>query len=120
MRTKFKAWAQPFLDEHLEIQCSVEDLNSYPRYYLEIGSGKGQFLCAMALKYPTKLFVGIERNVTCAGITAKKIVENQLENAKLMFVDAEKVLPLIKDNSVETLFLNFSDPWPKKRHEKKD
>ena len=43
MRTKFKAWAQPFLDEHKEVQYNKEDLPSLKDFYLEIGSGKGEF-----------------------------------------------------------------------------
>lgn len=119
MRTKFKAWAKPFIDEHVEVLCPIENINLFPDYYLEIGSGKGQFLCSMALKHPDKMFIGVEKNVTCAGFTAKKLVENKLQNAKLIYADAEKILPLIKENSVNALFLNFSDPWPKKRQSKR-
>lgn len=118
MRPRFKAWAKPYLDEHPEVSFSIEQLNGLPTYYLEIGAGKGNFLCNMALKFPDKLFVGIERNVTCSGITTKKIVEKAISNAKLIYADADVLLPNLNDNSVDALFLNFSDPWPKKRHHK--
>lgn len=119
MRTKYKAWAKPYLDEHLEISLSKEELGKIDKIYLEIGSGKGDFLINMANKYPDKLFVGVEKNVTCAGITAKKVVEAEVKNAKLLYDDAINVLPLLKDGSVDVIFLNFSDPWPKKRHHKR-
>ena len=118
MRTKFKAWAEPFINEHPEVMCSFEQLNELGSYYLEIGSGKGQFLLDMALKYPNLTFIGVERNITCAGFTAKKLVENEIKNAKLVHGDAGQMTPSIKDASVEGIFLNFSDPWPKKRHTK--
>lgn len=119
MRTKFKAWAQPFLDEHKEVQYNKEDLPSLKDFYLEIGSGKGEFLIKMASKNNDKLFIGIEKNVTCSGITAKKLVESKLDNVKLIYDDAANILPMLKEGSVKTIFLNFSDPWPKKRHHKR-
>ena len=119
MRTKFKAWAEPFLFEHPEISLTDEEISSLSNVYLEIGSGKGEFLIKMAEKFPDKFFLGIEKNVTCAGITAKKMVEKNLSNCKLLYGDAANILPLFKDGSIETLFLNFSDPWPKKRHHKR-
>ena len=119
MRTKYKAWAKPFIDEHPEVGVSEEDLSSLKNFYLEIGSGKGDFLIQMASKYPKLTFIGVEKNVTCAGITAKKIFESGLTNAKIIFDDAINVLPNLNKGSVKTIFLNFSDPWPKKRHHKR-
>lgn len=119
MRTKYKAWAKPFIDEHPEVGVSEEDLSSLKDFYLEIGSGKGDFLIQMATKYPELTFIGVEKNVTCAGITAKKIFESGLTNTKIIFEDAINVLPNLNSGSVKTIFLNFSDPWPKKRHHKR-
>ena len=119
MRTKFKAWAEPFINEHPEVMCAPDKLNDYKSYYLEIGSGKGQFLLDMAIKYPALTFIGVERNITCAGFTAKKLVENNIENAKLVHADAALITPNINSGSIEGIFLNFSDPWPKKRHTKR-
>ena len=119
MRTKFKAWAEPFINEHPEVMCAFDKLNEEGSYYLEIGSGKGQFLLDMAKKFTALKFIGVERNVTCAGFTAKKLVENNITNAKLVFGDAGQMTPSISSDSVEGIFLNFSDPWPKKRHTKR-
>ena len=119
MRTKYKPWTKPYLEEHTEVLCPFNGLNAYIPYYLEIGSGKGQFLVSMAKKFPSITFIGIERNTTCAGFTAKKLVEQEITNAKLVYANAEMTLPNIQSDSVEGLFLNFSDPWPKKRHAKR-
>lgn len=119
MRTKFKAWAEPYLNEHKEISLSEEKLSSLKDFYLEIGSGKGDFLVNMAKKFPDIFLLGIEKNVTCAGFTAKKLVENNIENAKLIFSDVALITPHLSDKSVTAVFLNFSDPWPKKRHSKR-
>ena len=121
MRTKFKAWTVPYLEEHQEVLLKPEDLESLSyAYNLEIGSGKGQFLIDMARKFPKLNFIGVERNTTCAGITAKKLVEAEnITNAKLVYDNADIVLLKLKDESVDNIFLNFSDPWPKKRHAKR-
>ena len=120
MRTKFKPWAEPYINEHKEAGISLEEFqNLNAPIYLEIGSGKGAFLYGMAKKFPDTDFIGIEKNVTCAGYTLKKLVEGEISNAKLYFGDGADAIKLIKDNSVKCLFLNFSDPWPKKRHNKR-
>ena len=121
MRTKFKAWTVPYLEEHTEVLLKPEELLTLTySYNLEIGSGKGQFLIDMARKFPEQNFIGVERNTTCAGITAKKLVEAiDIKNAKLVYDNADIVLLNLKDESVDNIFLNFSDPWPKKRHAKR-
>lgn len=120
MRTKYKAWAKPYIDAHKEVMMSIEQISTFDKpFYLEIGSGKGKFLIDMASAYPDIFFIGIEMNVTCAGITAKKIVESKLDNVKLMFGNAKDILPHIQEKSVEGIFLSFSDPWPKSRHHKR-
>ena len=119
MRTKFKAWAEPYLNEHLEYSLTDEELSKLDNFQLEIGSGKGEFLVRMSSKLPKEQFLGIEKNVTCAGISVKKLVENEVNNVKFLHRDAQEVVKILKDKSVKNIFLNFSDPWPKKRHYKR-
>ncbi len=120
MRTKYKSWSKPYIEEHPEVLLSLDQLKSLKgSFSLEIGSGKGKFLSDMAQLNPELLIVGVERNVTCAGITCKKLVENEISNARLMLASADEILPSIKDNSISDIYLNFSDPWPKKRHFKR-
>ena len=119
MRTKSKPWAKPYLQEHQEYSLTDEDLSSLDNFYLEIGCGKGDFLTQMAEKYPNRLFLGVEKNYTCAAITLKKIVEKELNNVKFLYRDGADITKHLKDHSVKTIYLNFSDPWPKKRHSKR-
>ena len=119
MRTKFKAWTKPYIEEHPEYSLSDEEISLLDDFYLEIGSGKGDFIIQMSEKYPERFFLGIEKNVTCAGITLKKIVEKELKNVKFLFRDGAEVIRLLKSDSVNKIYLNFSDPWPKKRHSKR-
>ena len=119
MRTKYKPWAKPYMMEHPEVMYPFEELKNLSNLHLEIGCGKGAFIVNMAKKYPETFYLAIEKNVTCAGITAKALIEEKIENVKLMQIDGDLVMDELKDNSVKVLFLNFSDPWPKKRHTKR-
>lgn len=91
--------------------------NSNP-IYIEIGMGKGDFIIGTALKNPDKFFVGIEKYSAVASIAIKKISENNLDNVAVLVMDVCDSVDLLS-GCVDTIFLNFSDPWPKDRHEKR-
>lgn len=88
---------------------------------LEIGCGKGDFLIAQAIKHPNIFFLGIEKYSTVILKALKKIKRNQLELPNLVFTcaDAQKIDVEKFKHKFSKLFLNFSDPWPKKRHAKR-
>ena len=86
--------------------------------HIEIGSGKGDFIINMAKAYPSINFIGIEKydSVLCK-IVNKLELEN-IKNLKLICMDAIEIDELF-NKEIDTLYLNFSDPWPKKRHAKR-
>lgn len=86
---------------------------------LEIGSGKGDFIIKKALQEPNKHFIALERDVSCAGVLAKKIVSSQITNVNLLAMDFDEAYEWLKEWRFAAIYLNFSDPWPKKRHEKR-
>lgn len=86
--------------------------------HMEIGMGKGDFILNMALKYPNVNFIGVEKYSSVACVAIKKIREYELDNLKIMIKDAAQ-LPEYLYGKVSTIYLNFSDPWPKARHEKR-
>ncbi|MBE6155278.1 MAG: tRNA (guanosine(46)-N7)-methyltransferase TrmB [Firmicutes bacterium] len=86
--------------------------------HLEIGMGKGDFILNMALKFPNINFIGVEKYASVACVAIKKIKEYELPNLKVMILDACD-LPEYLHGKIETIYLNFSDPWPKARHEKR-
>jgi len=89
--------------------------------YLEIGCGKGDFLINQAISNPNILFLGIEKYATVTLKALKKIERNKLVLNNLFFtcLDAGELKPENINFKVSKLFLNFSDPWPKKRHAKR-
>lgn len=123
MRTKYKQWAVDYVDEHKEIALDKIDLKD--KFFiekpvvLEIGSGKGDFIAAISLAHPEYNYLAIERVKTVAGMMAKKLVDQGNENVKVFPWNAELIFDEIKEGFVEAIYLNFSDPWPKKKHEKR-
>lgn len=85
---------------------------------LEVGMGKGDFIIGMAKKFPNKNFIGVEKYESVLVRAAMKLNEEKLNNVRLINIDAIN-LNNIFDKEIDTLYLNFSDPWPKKRHYKR-
>ena len=81
--------------------------------YLEIGMGKGKFLIENALKHPNINYIGIERFDSVVAKAIKKIPEDipNLKIIRMNALDIDKVF----SNEIDLIYLNFSDPWPKKR-----
>ncbi len=84
--------------------------------HLEIGMGKGQFITEMAKAFPNINFIGIEMYDSVIVRAVQKQDELELPNLKLIKVDATEIEDIF-DHEIDTLYLNFSDPWPKNRHE---
>lgn len=86
---------------------------------VEIGTGKCSFIYEMARQNPNINFIGIERIDTVLALGIKELESKPfLDNLLLVNYDAFKIDDIF-DKEVDTLYLNFSDPWPKKRHEKR-
>lgn len=85
--------------------------------HIEIGMGKGNFIIENAKKYPNINFIGIEKFDSILALALKKIPDN-LDNLKIIRLDAFNIEEVFF-KEIDTIYLNFSDPWPKKRHEKR-
>ena len=91
--------------------------NSNP-IHIEIGMGKGKFILENAIKNPNINYIGIEKFDSAISRAIKKIENYKLDNIRLIRIDAEE-LSNVFNSEVDALYLNFSDPWPKDRHEKR-
>ena len=85
--------------------------------YIEIGCGKGNFIIETAKQNPNINFIGIERYESIL-LRAIKKVEDIPSNLRFMCIDAKEIDKYFNHN-VDQIYLNFSDPWPKKRHSKR-
>lgn len=86
--------------------------------YLEIGTGKGNFLIENAKTNPNINYIGIEKYNSVLVRALEKINDLELNNIKFICDDADNINNILS-NEIEKLYLNFSDPWPKKRHAKR-
>ncbi len=86
--------------------------------YIEIGTGKGDFIIENAKQNPNINFIGIEKFDSVIVRAIQKSNELELSNLKLIRMDAIEI-DKIFNHEIDLIYLNFSDPWPKERHAKR-
>ena len=87
--------------------------------HIEVGSGKGRFINEMAKQNPHINYIGIEMNKNVLVNALDHLLESEVSNLKLLLVDGRNLTEYFAEGEVDQLYLNFSDPWPKTRHEKR-
>lgn len=85
---------------------------------IEIGIGKGKFIISKALENSDINYIGIEKYDSPLVSVVKKLENIKINNLKILCFDAYDINDLF-DKEIDKMYLNFSDPWPKKRHEKR-
>lgn len=130
MRSRFKPWAADLLEAHPEIvipepaklkgQWQKEFGNDHP-LHVEAGTGKGRFIIGMAKANPDINYIGIELFDSVIVTALETVLEDEkgVPNLRLLKVNAKDMLEFFEKGEVARLYLNFSDPWPKKRHAKR-
>lgn len=88
-------------------------------FHLEIGTGKGRFILELAQRHPEINYIGIEKfsSVLLRGVDAQN--ELQLPNLRFIRGEAELITEYFAADEIQRIYLNFSDPWPKKRNAKR-
>ena len=86
------------------------------RLYVELGTGKGDFISQLALRNPDVNFIGIEAQQDVLYSAAKKIKELNLTNVNLLTFDINNIENIFAEGEIDQLYINFCDPWPKARH----
>lgn len=89
------------------------------RLYLELGCGKGKFLCAHAEADPRANFVGIEGLDAVMVRGLERAEETKIANIRFVMDFVADITDYFVDGELDGIYLNFSDPWPKPRHEKR-
>lgn len=86
---------------------------------IEIGCGNGRFLAARAAKNPTTHYIGVERMMERIRRCSRKAQQGALNNLTFLRVEAGRfVRELLPERRVQSMYLFFPDPWPKRRHHK--
>ncbi len=124
MRMRNKPWALDFLKECPRVYLDNPQLKgqwkgSFEKCILEIGSGKGDYIMALALMHPTYHYIALERDKNVSAVAIKKMHANLAANVSWLVLNADDLLDLFDLVELDEIHLNFSDPWPKKGHAKR-
>ena len=106
------------LDETQKVNLKELFNNDNP-INIEIGMGKGKFIIEMAKLNPNINYIGLEKYSSVILQATKKLESIDLPNLRLLNADASNLLELFDKKSIDLIYLNFSDPWPKKRQAKR-
>lgn len=126
MRLRHRKWGDEFLLENKNLIKDKDNLDqdfidfiNHDNLRLEIGVGRGDFIVQMALANPNVYFLGVEMSSMALAIAGKKVLENEIKNVLLINIDMHYLFEKIGENKFDVIYLNFSDPWPKKRQHKR-
>ena len=107
-----------FIDNPYKYKNKWHDLfNNHNKIYLELGAGRGDFIINMAKQYPNINFIAVELNSSQLATASLKLQKEKLSNLKLINDDARNITKIF-GKEIDTIYLTFSEPWPKKRDEK--
>lgn len=104
-----------------------EIFGNYNPIHVELGMGKGQFISKMSKQNPDINFIGVDMYdelLRRASEKARRIhfgeegeaQEERISNLRLALFNIEQIEDVFAEGEIERIYLNFSDPWPKKRH----
>ena len=85
---------------------------------LELGMGRGSFIIEMAKKHPNINYIGLELDINQAAYAVNNIKNQKIDNLKMICADAKDIINFF-GKEIDTIYLTFSEPWPKKHDEKK-
>lgn len=100
----------------LPADCWQQLFGNLRRVAIEIGPGRGEFLRAAARARPEWNYLAIERSAARAARLAAALVADRLTNARVVWADAACLLPLLPPASAAAVYVQFPDPWWKRRH----
>ena len=135
MRIRFKPWARPELEassfyrdnpEELKNKWIKEFKNQNNPIHLELGCGKGQFISQLAVQNPNINYIAIDLVDAMLGLAKRNVEqvykehEKEVDNLILTRFDIERIMLILgeKDN-INSIYINFCNPWPKGKHRKK-
>lgn len=119
MRTKKVKQAYDAIHQSNLIITAPQIIKANLPLVLEVGSGKGKFITELAKLHSDLHFVAFEKDINVCYRILEKQEALLLPNLTIVQDDANALLSYFEPKSVSKIYLNFSDPWPKKRHHKR-
>ncbi len=135
MRIRFKAWARPELEassfyilepEKIKGRWKNQFKNPRKPLHLELGCGKGGFISKIAVQNPEINYIAIDLVDAMLGLAKRKIEETykassrETDNILITRFDIERIFLIFnEEDSIDRIYINFCNPWPKPKHRKK-
>ncbi|SKA87936.1 tRNA (guanine-N(7)-)-methyltransferase [Caloramator quimbayensis] len=133
MRLRHKPWARPELESCRFVVTNPKNFKGRWKdvfknnndIYLELGCGRGRFISEHAFKELNKNFIGIEIKDEVIVYAKRKVEEKfkkenmEVNNVRLVVADIAYINDMFDKDEISRIYLNFSTPWPKKRHNKR-
>ena len=124
MRLRHKKWTDKVLSENKDISSFLEevDLNKLNKANsIEIGCGLGGFILSLTKDNKDKFFLGVEINKNAFASCVKKLssIKDEYSNFYIVNSPIEKLFEKLRDNQFDNIYINFPDPWPRKREHKR-
>jgi tRNA (guanine-N7-)-methyltransferase len=124
MRMRHKPWASSYLEAHPQVVFDpIHRPSSWigpsEQLILEIGSGKGRYVSTLAHRYPQNHYVALEKDFNVSATALKTAGDALPGNLTWIVGSATDLERFFNAGELDEIHLNFSDPWPKKGHEKR-
>ena len=117
MRLRHRKWGDQFLQENTHLIKNKDNIDE--EFVSFISVGRGDFILQMALANPNVYFLCVEISGMALAIAGKKLLENEVKNVLLVNMDVHYLFEKMGKDRFDYIYLNFSDPWPKKRQHKR-
>jgi len=127
MRLRKKWWARPELEQSPIVAVNPKEnkgrwkdvFGNGSDIYLELGCGRGGFISDRAAQEKDKNFIGIDLKDEVLIYALHKVEEKELTNVRLIPMNISWVADIFGENEISRIFINFCNPWPKLRHNKR-
>jgi tRNA (guanine-N7-)-methyltransferase len=128
MRVRNKPWADAYIKAHGDyiVIDPKKWLGKWQTRFIkpqplnvEVGTGKGRFIIEMAKAHPEINYIGVELQKSVIATALRSFMADPLPNLQFVLTDGANLDEIFLADEIQRLFLNFSDPWPKKRHAKR-
>jgi tRNA (guanine-N7-)-methyltransferase len=127
MRLRKKWWARPELEQSPVVVINPKEnkgrwnevFGNNNDIYLELGCGRGGFIADRALQEKDKNFIGIDLKDEVLIYALEKVNREELTNVRLIPMNISWVADIFGKDEISRVFINFCNPWPKLRHNKR-
>ena len=88
--------------------------NNDGKFIIELGCGNGDYTTNLAVKYPGRNFIGVDRKGNRIWTGSKNSLQTEIKNAMFLISAIERIDQIFEEDSVEEIWITFPDPYPRR------